>query len=69
MAGEAGEFRGRGLCVVCHRSFDVRDSREEELFVSIDFQGHFLGPESLTEHEQMVFDLRCCSYECYERLP
>jgi hypothetical protein len=53
-------------CVVCKEAVDWDLVKEEngEMFAQVDC----LGVESLTENEQVVYEGKCCSYACYDKL-
>lgn len=53
-------------CVVCHSKVDWALVKEE--FAELLDQADTHGVESLTEHEQVVYEGLCCSTGCYKRL-
>lgn len=55
-----------GRCVVCKGrvDWDVVKEEFEDMFPQIDYW----GVDSLTENQQVVFERKCCSYECYENM-
>ena len=55
-----------GRCVVCKEKVDWDLVKEEfeDMFPQIDYW----GVDSLTENQQVVYERKCCSYDCYEEL-
>ncbi len=55
-----------GRCVVCKGQVDWDLVKEEfeDMFPQVDC----LGVESLTEDQQVVYEGKCCSYACYEKM-
>ena len=53
-------------CVVCKNPVDWGLVREdfEDMLEQVDR----LGVESLTENQQVVYECKCCSFECYENM-
>lgn len=56
----------RSCCVICQGEIDKREVFDT--FSDIFFQADSRGVDSLTEHQQMVYEFRVCSEECYEKL-
>ena len=55
-----------GNCDVCGKKVDWPVIKEE--FAEILEQADSHGVESLTEAQQMVYEGRCCSVNCYIKL-
>gem|GEM_PF-2921681 len=55
-----------GGCVICNAIIDKREVFD--IFSDIFFQADSYGVDSLTEHQQAVYEFRVCSEECYEKL-
>lgn len=55
-----------GRCVVCKErvDWDLVKEEFEDMFPQVDC----LGVESLTENQQVVYERKCCSYKCYEKM-
>ena len=51
------------ICMMCLEEVD--QSQLEYEFGYIYTQADMLGPESCTEHEQVVLEGRLCSQDCY----
>ncbi|MEE8207943.1 MAG: hypothetical protein V3T88_03180, partial [Nitrosomonadaceae bacterium] len=53
-------------CVVCKEQVDWDLVKEEfeDMFPQVDYW----GVDSLTENQQVVYERKCCSYECYENM-
>lgn len=54
------------VCKVCTEQIDSNAVNEE--FEDLLKQADLYGPQSLTEHEQMVFEGKICSGTCFEQL-
>lgn len=54
------------VCVVCTNKVNWDIVKEE--FPEILNQADTYGVDSLTEHEQVVYEGLCCSRKCYDKL-
>jgi len=55
-----------GKCVVCNKEVDWEIVKEE--FSDMLDQVDYYGAGSLTDNQQVVYNGRCCSLECYWQL-
>ena len=53
-------------CVVCGKKVDK--DLVMEMFEHLFIQADCCGVESLTEHEQVVYEWKCCPTDCYYKL-
>lgn len=63
---EFENWMNRKICVVCkkHVDWDLVKEGFEDMFSIVDYH----GVAALTENQQVVYEGKCCSWDCYHKL-